>query len=112
MAENIAVAPIGLLDMFNSGGAVDQFQVHLASKSQLDNDESTSLTKNRPVTARVTLKVRGCGRFGAYSSQSPLKCTVDGIDTDFIYDSASGLATFMIPVPQEEMYQWSIEIVV
>ncbi|XP_024973609.1 probable galactinol--sucrose galactosyltransferase 2 [Cynara cardunculus var. scolymus] len=112
IAENIVVAPIGLLDMFNSGGAVEQFQVHLPSNAQHYIDHSTFTTENRPVTATVALKVRGCGRFGFYSSQCPLKCTMDGIDTDFIYDSARGLATFMIPVPQEEMYKWCIEIVV
>lgn len=61
-------------------------------------------------TATIALKVRGNGRFGVYSSQSPLKCAVDGSETDFIYDSETGLTTFLIPVPSEELYRWSIEI--
>ncbi|XP_041998997.1 probable galactinol--sucrose galactosyltransferase 2 isoform X1 [Salvia splendens] len=88
---DISFAPIGLLDMFNSGGAVEQ----------CDNISDSS---------SITLKVRGCGRFGAYSSQWPLKCTVGGTETDFDYESATGLASLSIPVPEEEMYRWAIEI--
>ncbi|XP_042043163.1 probable galactinol--sucrose galactosyltransferase 2 [Salvia splendens] len=88
---DISFAPIGLLDMFNSGGAVEQ----------CDNISDSS---------SITLKVRGCGRFGAYSSQRPLKCTVGGTETDFDYESATGLAILSIPVPEEEMYRWAIEI--
>ena len=77
--------------MFNSGGAVEQ----------CDNISDSS---------SVTLKVRGCGRFGAYSSQRPLKCTVGGTETDFDYESATGLVSLSIPLPEEEMYRWTIEI--
>ncbi|CAH1425085.1 unnamed protein product [Lactuca virosa] len=110
ISENISVAPIGLLDMFNSSGAVDEFEVHLASESRVFSDSSTPLSETRPVTATVSLKVRGCGRFGAYSSQLPLRCSVDGLNTEFSYDHETGLLTFVIPVPQEEMYKWCIQI--
>lgn len=90
--------------MFNSGGAVEQFEVN--------GDPSTPLTGKPQVTATVSFKVRGCGRFGAYSSQCPLKCTVDGLDTEFSYDGSCGLVTVMVPVAQEEMYKWCIEITV
>lgn len=75
--------------MFNTGGAVDHFEIH---------------------KAYVALRIRGSGRFGVYSSQRPLKCVVGGNETDFKYDSESGLTTFYIPVPAEEMYRWPIEI--
>ncbi|XP_047939379.1 probable galactinol--sucrose galactosyltransferase 2 [Salvia hispanica] len=91
ITADISFAPIGLLDMFNSGGAVEQ----------CDNISDSS---------SVTLKVRGCGRFGAYSSQRPLKCTVGGTETDFDYESATGLVSLSIPLPEEEMYRWTIEI--
>ncbi|KAL7138491.1 hypothetical protein ABFS83_10G167800 [Erythranthe nasuta] len=91
IAEEIFFAPIGLIDMFNSSGAVEQFEVE---------EEGT----------RVTLKVRGCGRFGAYSSRQPLKCLAGDAETEFDYDVANGLLTFSIPVPKEEMHRWSIEI--
>jgi raffinose synthase len=112
ISENISVAPIGLLDMFNSGGAVEQFEVQKTSKSEVNGDQATPLSENRPVPATVSLKVRGCGQFGAYSSQRPLKCTIDGNETEFNYDGKSGLVTLVVPVPREELYKWSIEIVV
>ncbi|KAM1866247.1 hypothetical protein ACFX13_009123 [Malus domestica] len=98
ITSDVSFAPIGLLDMFNSSAAVEQVDIHLASD------------KNQSPTATIGLKIRGCGRFGAYSSQRPLKCTVDNAETDFEYDSASGLMTIAIPVLEKEMYRWSVEI--
>ncbi|KAK2975712.1 hypothetical protein RJ640_010771 [Escallonia rubra] len=119
IAANISFAPIGLLDMFNSGGAVEQTEVHFASdkKPELFDGEvisevSTSLSENRTPTATIALKVRGCGRFGAYSSQRPLKCTMGNVESEFNYEAATGLLTLTIPVPQEEMFRWPIEILV
>ncbi|XP_055822393.1 probable galactinol--sucrose galactosyltransferase 2 [Solanum dulcamara] len=106
VVTNISFAPIGLMDMINSGGAIDQYEVHQAfeKKPQHSDDRSQS------PTATVSLKVRGCGRFGVYISQIPLKCSVDGADTVYNYNKESGLLTMNIPVPQEEMYKWNIEI--
>lgn len=117
ITSNISFAPIGLLDMFNSTGAVEQFDIHTASDKKPDlfdgevsSELTTSLSDNRSPTVTISLKVRGCGRFGAYSSQRPLRCTVDNAESNFIYDSATGLMTLAIPVPQEEMYRWHVEI--
>ncbi|RVW16559.1 putative galactinol--sucrose galactosyltransferase 2 [Vitis vinifera] len=116
IATNISFAPIGLLDMLNSGGAVEQFEVHMASeKPELFDGEipfelSTSLSENRSPTATIALTARGCGRFGAYSSQRPLKCQVGDAEVEFSYDPNNGLLTFTIPIPEEEMYRWSIAI--
>ncbi|KAH6819379.1 seed imbibition 2 [Perilla frutescens var. frutescens] len=107
ITDNIAFAPIGLLDMFNSGAAVEQFEVY---NTAIRNDDSEAPTESRLSVATVALKTRGCGRFGVYCSQRPLKCTVDNIETEFNYEAASGLAILEIPVPKEEMYRWSIEI--
>lgn len=103
--------------MFNTGGAVEHVEIHRASnnKPELFDGEvvselTTSLSPNRSTTATIALKVRGSGKFGVYSSQLPLKCVVGGTETDFNYDSETGLTTFSIPVPPEEMYRWSIEI--
>ncbi|KAK2996412.1 hypothetical protein RJ639_010621 [Escallonia herrerae] len=119
IAANISFAPIGLLDMFNSGGAIEQTEVHFASdkKPELFDGEvvsevSTLLSENRTPTATIALKVRGCGRFGAYSSQRPLKCTLGSVESEFNYEAATGLLTLTIPVPQEDMFRWPIEILV
>ncbi|KAL4607024.1 hypothetical protein ACB098_09G127300 [Castanea mollissima] len=113
----ISFAPIGLLDMFNTGGAVEQVEIHMASDrkpehfdGEVSSELTTCLSENRSPTATITLKVRGCGRFGVYSSQRPLKCNVGSAETSFNYDSATGLVNFDIPVAEEEMYRWPIEI--
>lgn len=80
--------------MFNTGGAVEKFEVEKGSNGG----------------ATIALKVRGCGRFGAYSSQRPLKCTVGSNETGFDYEAATGLVTLSIPVPEEEMHRWIVEI--
>ncbi|GFY93656.1 seed imbibition 2 [Actinidia rufa] len=108
ITANISFAPIGLLDMFNTGGAVENLEVHLASDTK--PELSTSLSGNRSPTATIALKVRGCGRFGAYSSQHPLKCKVGGAKIDFKYEPATGLLSFTIPVPEEEAYRWEVEV--
>ncbi|XP_027068759.2 probable galactinol--sucrose galactosyltransferase 2 [Coffea arabica] len=117
IAANISFAPIGLLNMFNSGGAVEQFEVQPTSDSKAEifageatSEISGSLSEKRSPTAKIILKVRGCGPFGAYSSQRPLKCSVDGAETDFTYEATTGLVAIDIPVPKEEMHRWTIGI--
>lgn len=92
--------------MFNSGGAVQQFDV-ITSSSITDD------ANNGPkATATLAIKLRGCGRLGAYSSQKPIKCTLDASEVTFDYDSNTGLMTVEIPVPEKEMYKWTLEILV
>ncbi|KAL2320778.1 hypothetical protein Fmac_029747 [Flemingia macrophylla] len=117
IAPSVSFAAIGLLDMFNSGAAVEQVEIHRASNNipeRFDgeglSEMSASLSPNRAAAASIRLRARGKGRFGVYSSQRPLKCVVGGTETDFSYDSETGLTTFSTPVPPEEMYIWSIEI--
>ncbi|GLT37378.1 hypothetical protein SLA2020_116970 [Shorea laevis] len=117
IASNISIAPIGLLDMLNSSGAVEHMEIHMASDKkpelfdgEVSSELTTSLSNNRSPTATIALEARGSGRFGVYSSQRPLKCSVGNSETQFNYDSATGLLTLVLPVPQEEMYRWPVEI--
>ncbi|KEH23658.1 probable galactinol--sucrose galactosyltransferase 2 [Medicago truncatula] len=112
IAPGISFAAIGLMDMFNTGGAIEEVEIYRTSDKQelFDGEVTTSLSSNRTTTATIALKVRGSGKFGVYSSQRPLKFAVDGTKTDFNYNSENGLTTFSIPIPQEDMYKWSIEI--
>ncbi|KAJ8512999.1 hypothetical protein OPV22_003433 [Ensete ventricosum] len=118
ITPSISFAPIGLLDMFNSGGAVEQFDVSVTSNhaaaGQDDghafSDTAATMSTNRGSTATVALRVRGRGRFGAYSSQRPLRCTLDSSDVEFSYDEGTGLVTINMPVPEKEMYRWSLHI--
>ncbi|CAA2988362.1 probable galactinol--sucrose galactosyltransferase 2, partial [Olea europaea subsp. europaea] len=117
VTANISFAPIGLLDMLNSGGAVEQIEVQLDSKERAEHFDGElafeycgSLSDNRSPTATIALKVRGCGRFGIYCSQRPRKCTVGNAETVFNYEATIGLMTLAIPVPEEEMYKWPVEV--
>ncbi|XP_057717722.1 probable galactinol--sucrose galactosyltransferase 2 [Arachis stenosperma] len=117
ITSSISFAAIGLLDMFNTGGAVEQVEIHKVSENNMelyDDEASSEVTNdpssNRSAAATISLKVRGSGRFGVYSSQRPLKCTVSEAKTEFKYDLDTGLTTFSIPVPDEEMYRWPIQI--
>lgn len=84
-------APIGLIKMFNSGGAIKWLEYETLSGS-------------------VSLKVRGCGVFGAYSSVRPQRVLVDSEHSEFGYEERSGLITFTLRVPEVELYQWNIVI--
>lgn len=91
LSNGAIFAPIGLTKMFNSGGAI---------KALLYEVESSM----------VSLKVRGCGAFGAYSSIQPQKICVDDEEIDFEYEETSGLVTLTLATPQKELYLWSIKI--
>lgn len=113
----MSFAPIGLLDMFNSGGAVEEVEIHKnrteesqAFDGEVESELTTSLSSERSATATIGLRVRGSGRFGMYCSQKPLKCVVGDVETHFDYDSNTGLVSFTIPVPSEDMYRWPIHI--
>ncbi|XP_050203605.1 probable galactinol--sucrose galactosyltransferase 1 [Mercurialis annua] len=85
-------APIGLVKMFNSGGAI----------KELKYDSELSST--------VCIKVRGCGMFGAYSSSRPKTIKVDSEKVDFVYQERTGLISIKLRVPEEELYLWNITI--
>ncbi|XP_068644033.1 probable galactinol--sucrose galactosyltransferase 2 [Aristolochia californica] len=111
----ISFAPIGLLDMFNTSGAVEQFEAKTnenaeAFDGEVASEVSNALSNERASSATISLTVRGSGRFGAYSSQRPLKCTVDAVDTELGYNPDNGLVELCLPVPEKEMHRWSIEI--
>lgn len=85
-------APIGLIKMFNSGGAVKALQYEAEGNCV------------------VSLKVRGCGAFAAYSSIPPKKICVDDEEIDFEYEKASGLVTLTLRTPEKELYLWNVRI--
>lgn len=90
LVNHINFAPIGLIKMFNSGGAVKELN-------------------HQPGSSNVSLKVRGSGPFGAYSSTKPKRVTVDLEEVEFQYDEA-GLITIDLRVPEQELYLWDISI--
>ncbi|KAL6646093.1 hypothetical protein ACP70R_017701 [Stipagrostis hirtigluma subsp. patula] len=90
LCNGASFAPLGLIRMFNSGGAVR----NLAYGGDAD----------------VVLKVRGSGTFGAYSSTRPASVAVDSEAVDFSYDDASGMVTFELGLPKQELYLWKVSV--
>lgn len=105
IAPNILFAPIGLLDMFNASGAVEEFGIETISNEFLVGGD-------RAPVANIIVKVRGYRRFGAYLSTRPRKCRLDSSEVEFSHDAATGLLALEMPVPEKEMYQWTVEIIV
>lgn len=94
-ASGHAFAPIGLIGMFNSGGAIEDLKY-----------ESTK--GNSAAVARI--QVKGRGKFGAYSSVRPRRCVVGGIEVEFGYDESSGLVTFSLDSMPEEGKKHVVEV--
>ncbi|KAK9156400.1 hypothetical protein Sjap_003880 [Stephania japonica] len=76
----VEFAPIGLIDMYNSGGAVKAVE-----------------SFSSPSTSGVKISGMGCGRFGAYSNRRPSRCVVNGEDKAFEFLEGDNLLTFSIP---------------
>ncbi|KAI6682812.1 hypothetical protein NL676_028725 [Syzygium grande] len=78
--EKYQFAPLGLLDMYNSGGAVEVMNSSLDSSGR-----------------KIEIRVRGCGRFGAYSNSKQRSCSVDGKEEVFGYNAENGMLTITLP---------------
>ncbi|KAA8523507.1 hypothetical protein F0562_009930 [Nyssa sinensis] len=90
LSSGATFGPIGLIKMFNSGGAIKELKYESGR------------------SATVGMKVRGCGIFGAYSSVRPKRITVDAEEMEFGYEEGSGLITFALRVTNEELYHWDM----
>lgn len=87
-------APVGLMEMFNSGGAI---------VSLTYQDNGTNFV--------IKMKLRGSGLFGVYSSvRRPRNVTVDSEDVEYRYKPDSGLVTFTLGIPEKELYLWDVVI--
>lgn len=86
LSSGISFAPLGLVDMYNAGGAIEGLRYEENGTNGL-----------------VRLEVKGCGRFGAYSSAKPRRCCVGCNVVDFDYNSSSGLVRLSLDhLPEEE----------
>ncbi|XP_023515741.1 probable galactinol--sucrose galactosyltransferase 6 isoform X1 [Cucurbita pepo subsp. pepo] len=105
LAPGFTFAPIGLIDMFNAGGAIEGLKYEVKVGSELAENPSSELV------GIVHLEVKGCGRFGAYSSAKPRRCTVDSSEVEFGYESESGLVTFGIDkLPEGDLKVHDVKI--
>lgn len=114
LAPGFQFAPFGLIDMYNAGGAIEGLKYELKSGAQLselehgyegeDNRDGGERIENlrAEVVAVVSIEVKGCGRFGAYSTTKPRKCFVGSCMVEFTYDLASGLICLVLDHMLEE----------
>jgi raffinose synthase len=61
----------------------------------------------------VRLEIKGCGKFGAYSSVRPTRCLLEDSVVDFEYESDSGLLSFAIdylPLEGQGVHHVQIEL--
>ncbi|KAK7354018.1 hypothetical protein VNO80_19474 [Phaseolus coccineus] len=63
----VEFAPIGLVNMLNSGGAIQS----------LEFDDDTDVVK---------IGVKGCGEMRVFSSEKPISCKLDGVAVKFDYE--------------------------
>ncbi|KAJ6808053.1 putative galactinol--sucrose galactosyltransferase 6 [Iris pallida] len=128
LAPGFRFAPLGLVDMYNSGGAVEglSYIIHSGaglsdSDGGLERELSCASLQSADDTgsgaaaavATVYMEVKGCGRFGAYSSAKPKKCSLgSSADTKFSYCPSLGLLTLQIddmPEQGRKVHQLTIE---
>lgn len=84
LVSGLNFAPFGLVNMYNAGGAIEGLRYEAKEGNG------------------VCMEVKGCGKFGAYSSAKPKKLTVNSRGVDFDYDFSSGLLSFnLVCLPEE-----------
>ncbi|KAK6920660.1 Glycosyl hydrolases 36 [Dillenia turbinata] len=74
----VQIAPIGLVNMLNSGGAIQSLD--------FDDDENV-----------VRIGVKGSGEMKVFASEKPLACRIDGKNVDFSYEDH--MVTVQVPWP-------------
>ena len=91
-------APIGLLHMFNSGGAIRELHYHEDDQQLEQHVSEEALCNNTSSSSSwVEMKIHGCGEFGAYASIQPKHCFLNKHKLQFSYDPLSGLLKVLIP---------------
>ncbi|PON99851.1 Glycosyl hydrolase [Trema orientale] len=106
LAPGFSFAPLGLINMYNAGGAIEGLRYEAKSGIQ-----SSGVENGEEIVGSVQIEVKGCGKFGAYSSAKPRRCLVGSQVVDFVYDSSSGLVTFSLDsLPEEGRRVHDVEV--
>ncbi|KAI5559799.1 hypothetical protein BDE02_16G002100 [Populus trichocarpa] len=91
--QRIEFAPIGLMNMYNSGGAIE-------SVEQCGDPSSYN--------GRIHIKGRGAGSFGGYSSVKPKGCSINGEEEEMKYGEEDKLVTVTIDASNNS--GWDMDI--
>lgn len=120
LTPGFSFAPLGLINMYNPGGAIERLSYEAKSGFQLSeleigfeengNVEREIENRSSELVGIVHLEVKGCGKFGAYSSAKPRRCIVDSQVVDFSYDSLCGLMTFSLDILPEGMRVHDVKV--
>ncbi|XP_073034458.1 probable galactinol--sucrose galactosyltransferase 6 isoform X2 [Primulina eburnea] len=115
LAPGFKFAPFGLIDMFNAGGAIEGLEYDVKDVAESYDFENGQKVENLSgdVVAVVSVDVKGCGRFGAYSSVKPRRCSVGSFGVEFEYDATSGLVTLNLqdmPPVDQKVHKIEIEL--
>jgi raffinose synthase len=114
LAPGFRFAPLGLIIMFNAGGAIEGLRYEVKGGAKMSELESgyegegngvaggKLENKSSELVGIVHMEVKGCGKFAAYSSARPRRCTVGSNGVDFVYDSDAGLVTLSLDHLPEE----------
>ena len=88
--SDLSLAPMGLIEMFNSGGALEILKYNKQDKN-------------------VSMQVHGCGIFGVFATHQPHACEVDSVEIPYSYDQNSGLISVSLPKPNEG-HLWTLNM--
>ncbi|KAL1566900.1 galactinol--sucrose galactosyltransferase [Salvia divinorum] len=88
--EELQFAPLGLINMYNSGGAIDAVEAI--------NDHSFK---------KIRIRGRGEGVFGAYMSWEPKVCYVNMEEVQFNFSSEEHFLSIIVPIGTTS---WEIDI--
>ncbi|PHU23704.1 Galactinol--sucrose galactosyltransferase [Capsicum chinense] len=80
--KSVQFAPIGLVNMLNSGGAIDSLVYN-------DNDDNQG--------GSVRIGVKGSGVMRAFASEKPSSCMINGVSVNFSYGDR--MVTVQVPWP-------------
>lgn len=98
-AADISFAPLGLVEMFNGGGAVQSY-------SMLPGHQRSAAAAATVVggpAAVAAMQVRGCGRFLAYSSAKPKAVLLNLTPHNFSWDQYTCRLEFEVPQHSEDL---------
>lgn len=111
-AAGISFAPLGLVEMFNGGGAVLSYNMLPGHQRAASSAATTTTTSSEAAAAVVPpggpkavagMQVRGCGRFLAYSSVKPRAVLLNLTPHNFSWDEYTCRLEFEVPQHSEDL---------
>lgn len=100
-STSVSFAPLGLVEMFNGGGAV--LSASLLPGHQRAAGAAAAAVSSGGPAAVAALQVRGCGRFLAYSSARPKSVLLNLTPHNFSWDKFTHRLEFEVPQHSEDL---------